>query len=86
MRDIPAEHASFEVINAPELGGWVVIDPASLKVVEPGYLWPTRERAIAWAQAELDRLRVESEEYRRRQDAVVEQGLARSWAAQQPDR
>lgn len=76
MRDIPAERESFEVVHAPELGGWVVVDPVSLKVVEPGYLWPTRERAIAWAQGELDRLRLETQEYRRRQDAVAEQGLA----------
>jgi hypothetical protein len=85
MRDILAERESFDVVHAPEVGGWVVVDPVSLKVVEPGYLWPTRERAIAWAQGELDRLRLEAEEYRRRQDAVVEQGLAQSWAAQHPD-
>lgn len=85
MRDIPAERESFDVVHAPELGGWVVVDPVSLKVVEPGYLWPTRERAIAWAQGELDRRRLEADEYRQRQNAVVEQGLARSWAAQHPD-
>lgn len=85
MREIPAERESFDVVHAPEVGGWVVVDPVSLKVVEPGYLWPTRERAIEWAQGELDRLRLEAEEYRRRQNAVVEQGLAQSWAAQPPD-
>lgn len=85
MRDIAAEGGSFDVVHAPELGGWVVVDPASLKVIEPGYLWPTHDRAVAWAQGELDRLRDEAEEYRRRQDAVVEEGLSRSWAAQHPD-
>lgn len=79
MRDIPAERESLDVVHAPELGGWVVVDPVSLKVVEPGYLWPTRERAIAWAQRELDRLRLEAQEYRRRQNVVVEQGLSRDW-------
>ena len=85
MRDSPAEGESFDVVHAPELGGWVVVDPVSLKVVEPGYLWPNQERAVAWAQGELDRLRLESQEYRRRQDAVVEQGIASSWAGQHPD-
>lgn len=85
MREIPAERESFDVVHAPEVGGWVVVDPINLKVVEPGYLWRTRERAIEWAQGELDRLRVEAAEYRRRQHAVVEQGLAQSWAAQHPE-
>lgn len=86
MRDIAMDDESFDVVHAPELGGWVVIHPISLKVVEPGYLWPTHERAVAWARGELDRLRLEALEYQRRQAAVVEQGLAGPRASQQSDR
>jgi hypothetical protein len=72
----------FKVVDAPELGGWVVVNAATLKVIEPGYLWSTREQATAWASRELERLRVEALEFQRGQDAIVERGLARSWAAQ----
>jgi hypothetical protein len=76
------EPLEFTVVDAPELGGWVVVNAATLTVIEPGYLWPTRERATAWASRELERLRSEAIEYQRAQDAIVERGLARSWAAQ----
>jgi hypothetical protein len=72
----------FKVVDAPELGGWVVVNAATLKVIEPGYLWPSRERAMDWASHELQRLRTEALEYQRAQDAIVERGLARSWSAQ----
>jgi hypothetical protein len=72
----------FKVVEAPELGGWVVVNAATLKIIEPGYLWPTRDHATAWASRELERLRTEALEYQRGQDAIVERGLARSWAAQ----
>jgi hypothetical protein len=70
----PAEDASlrpFRVIEARELGGWVVIDAETLKVVEPGYLWRQRERAVAWARGELRRLQRETVEYRRRQEDLA---------------
>jgi hypothetical protein len=73
---------AFRVVDAPELGGWVVVNAATLKVIEPGYLWPTRDHASAWASRELERLRTDALEYQRGQEAIVERGLARSWAAQ----
>lgn len=69
------------VVDAPEAGGWVVVNMTTLRVVEPGYVWPRREHAVRWARQELARERQEEAEYRRRQDEPVRRGLARSWAA-----
>jgi hypothetical protein len=71
------------VIEAPEAGGWVVVNLDSLRVVEPGYVWPRREHAVRWALQELERERREEAEYRQRQDEPVARGLARSWAGTQ---
>lgn len=72
----------FKVVDAPELGGWVVVNAVTHKVIEPGYLWPTIQDATAWARRELERLRSEALEFQRGQDAIVERGLDRSWASQ----
>jgi len=72
------------VVAAPEAGGWAVVNLETLRVVEPGYVWPRREQAVRWAREELDRERHEEEEYRRRQDEPVARGLARSWAGTHP--
>jgi hypothetical protein len=66
----------FRIVDARELGGWVVVNAETLRVVEPGYLWRNREHAMAWARRELDRLRREAAEYRRRQEDVVRRGLS----------
>lgn len=79
-----AELAPLGVVAAPEVGGWVVVNLTTLRVVEPGYVWPQREAAVRWAHQELERERAEELEYRRRQDEPVERGLARSWAATHP--
>ncbi|HEY6609279.1 MAG TPA: hypothetical protein VI277_08800 [Candidatus Limnocylindria bacterium] len=71
------------VVAAPEAGGWVVVNLDTLRVVEPGFVWPRREHAVRWAREELERERAEEDEYRRRQDEPTERGLARSWAGQQ---
>lgn len=73
------------VVDAPEAGGWVVVNMATLRVVEPGYVWPDRAHAERWARAELDRERRDEADYRRRQDEPKERGLARSWAANHRD-
>ena len=73
--------APFAVMEAPELGGWAVVNTETLHVVEPGLLWKHRDPAVAWARAELSRLRREAAEYQRAQDEVVERALAQSWAA-----
>ena len=83
--DDEADLEPFSVLHAPEVGGWAVMNAETLKVVEPAYLFRTRASAVAWARAELERQRIEATEYRRNQDAVVERGLARSWAAQHAD-
>jgi hypothetical protein len=71
------------VVEAPEAGGWAVVNLTTLRVVEPGYVWPRREQAVRWARQELERERLEEDEYRRRQDEPVARGLARSWAGSQ---
>ncbi|HEY8170890.1 MAG TPA: hypothetical protein VIH24_07305 [Candidatus Limnocylindria bacterium] len=71
------------VVAAPEAGGWVVVNLDTLRVVEPGFVWPRREHAVRWAREELERERAEEDEYRRQQDEPTERGLARSWAGQQ---
>jgi hypothetical protein len=68
----------FRIVEARELGGWVVVHAETLKVVEPGYLWRSRERAIAWARGELRRLQRETVEYRRRQDDLAHGRVSRA--------
>jgi hypothetical protein len=77
--------APFAVMEAPELGGWAVVNTETLHVVEPGLLWRRRESAVAWARAELTRLREEAEAYQRAQDEVVERALAQSWEARREE-
>jgi len=66
----------FRVVDARDLGGWVVVNAETLRVVEPGYLWRNRQHAMAWARRELDRLRRDAADYRRRQDDVLHRGLS----------
>jgi hypothetical protein len=66
----------LRIVEARELGGWVVVDAATLKVVEPGYLWRRREHALAWARKELLRRQRDAVEYRRRQEQLTLRGLA----------
>jgi hypothetical protein len=65
----------FRIVESRTAGGWAVMDAASLKVVEPGYLWRRREHALAWARRELAARHREALEYRRRQEEVVRRGL-----------
>jgi hypothetical protein len=74
----------LRVVEAREAGGWAVVNLTTLRVVEPGYVWPQREQAVRWARHELQREREEEAEYRRRQDEPVARGLARSWAGTHP--
>ena len=82
--DDEADLSPLGVVAAPEAGGWVVVNLTTLRVVEPGYVWPKREGAVRWARQELERERLEELEYRRSQDEPVERGLSRSWAATHP--
>jgi hypothetical protein len=61
----------LRIVEARELGGWVVVDAATLKVVEPGYLWRRRQDALAWARKELVRQQREAIAYRRRQEELT---------------
>lgn len=63
------------VVEAPEAGGWVVVNLGTLRVVEPGYVWPGRQHAVRWAQQELERERREEAEYRERQEAPIARAL-----------
>jgi hypothetical protein len=74
-REISASVNPLRIVEARELGGWVVVDAATLKVVEPGYLWRRREHAVAWARKELARQQRETREYRRRQEQLTLRGL-----------
>jgi hypothetical protein len=65
----------LRIVEARELGGWVVVDAATLKVVEPGYLWRRREHAMAWARKELVRRQRDAVEYRRRKEQLTLRGL-----------
>jgi len=58
----------LRVVETPEAGGWTVVNLETLKVVEPGYVWPRRDQAVRWAREELERERLEELEYRRRRD------------------
>ena len=58
----------LRVVEKPEAGGWTVVNFQTLKVVEPGYVWPRRDQAVRWARDELERERQEELEYLRRRD------------------
>jgi hypothetical protein len=75
--EIETDLLPLRVVQATEAGGWTVVNLETLKVVEPGYVWPKREQAVRWARDELDRERAEEAEYRRRRDAQVRRGV--SW-------
>jgi hypothetical protein len=65
----------LRVVETPEAGGWTVINHATLKVVEPGYVWPRRDQAVRWARQELERERQEELEYLRRRDGNLNGGF-----------
>jgi hypothetical protein len=47
----------------------------TLKVVEPGYVWPRRDQAVRWAREELEREHQEELEYLRRRDGGINRGF-----------
>lgn len=61
----------LRVVETPEAGGWTVVNLETLKVVEPGYVWPRRDQAVRWARQELERERQEELEYLRRRNGTV---------------
>ena len=65
----------LRVVETPEAGGWTVVNLETLKVVEPGYVWPRRDQAVRWAREELERERQEELEYRRRRDGNLNGGF-----------
>jgi len=66
----------LRVVETPEAGGWTVVNLETLKVVEPGYVWPRRDQAVRWAREELDRERQEELEYLRRRNGTKNGGPA----------
>jgi hypothetical protein len=76
--EIETDLLPLRVVQATDAGGWTVVNFDTLKVVEPGYVWPRREQAVRWAREELERERAEEAEYRRRQTEMVRRGLAQS--------
>jgi hypothetical protein len=65
----------LRVVETPEAGGWTVVNLETLKVVEPGYVWPRRDQAVRWAREELEREREEEMEYLRRRDGAINGGF-----------
>ena len=66
----------LRVVETPEAGGWTVVNLETLKVVEPGYVWPRRDQAVRWAREELDRERQEELESLRRRNGTNNGGPA----------
>ena len=66
----------LRVVETPEAGGWTVVNLETLKVVEPGYVWPRRDQAVRWAREELERERQEELEYLRRRNGTNNGGPA----------
>jgi len=66
----------LRVVETPEAGGWTVVNLETLKVVEPGYVWPRRDQAVRWARQELERERQEELEYLRRRNGTNNGGPA----------
>jgi hypothetical protein len=65
----------LRVVETPEAGGWTVVNLETLKVVEPGYVWPRRDQAVRWAREELEREHQEELEYLRRRDGGIDRGF-----------
>jgi len=74
--DAETDLLPLRVVETPEAGGWTVVNLETLKVVEPGYVWPRRDQAVRWAREELDRERQEELEYLRRRNGTNNGGPA----------
>ena len=66
----------LRVVETPEAGGWTVVNLETLKVVEPGYVWPAARPRCRWAREELERERQEELEYLRRRNGKGNGGPA----------
>lgn len=55
----------YGIVEDRDLGGWVLVHVATLALVDPPYLYPTRESAMAGAEGRAREDR-EEEEARRR--------------------
>lgn len=50
MIERPRGSEPYGVMQAEDLGGWVLVDAERYRIVDPPYLYPTRESALAGLQ------------------------------------
>jgi len=74
--DAETDLLPLRVVETPEAGGWTVVNLETLKVVEPGYVWPRRDQAVRWAREELYRESQEELEYLRSRNGTNNGGPA----------
>ena len=57
----PAGSEPYGVMEATELRGWVLVDAERYRIVDPPYLYPTREAALAGLERRIAEDREEAE-------------------------
>ncbi len=61
MIERPDGSGSYGVMEAPDLGGWVLVDAERYRIVDPPYLYPTRESALDGLRRRIAEDREEAE-------------------------
>jgi hypothetical protein len=61
----------YGIVHDPELGGWVLVRVEGLRLVDPPFLYPTREGAMAGAEAQAREDREEEAARRRFADELA---------------
>ena len=54
MIERPTGGDPYGVMHADELGGWVVVDGQRYRAVDPPYLYPTKQLALAALERRID--------------------------------
>jgi hypothetical protein len=66
----PGGSEPYGVMQAEELGGWVLVDAQRYRIVDPPYLYPTREAALAGLEHRIAEDRAEAEARARFEDEL----------------
>lgn len=61
MIERPAASEPYGIMEATDLGGWVLVDAERYRIVDPPYLYPTRESALAGLEQRIAEDREEAE-------------------------
>lgn len=61
MIERPANSEPYGIIHAEELGGWVIVDAQGYRIVDPPYLYPSRDSALSGLERRIAEDREEAD-------------------------